>query len=151
MVTSEDRGNHPAYNGTASWDRLPTEDSPSCDKVAVPDVSAKEGDLSVNLEPEKVEISEQGIRIDWKDGHHSVYAPRMLRLHCPCAHCIDEWTRAPRLDPETVPQDVYAADYMMVGNYAVEFLWSDAHYTGIYTYESLRSLCSCMECLPSKE
>ena len=107
--------------------------------------------MSTNLEPERVEIAEQGIRIEWKDGHHSIYPPRLLRLRCPCAHCIDEWTHVPRLDPETVPQDLYAADYMMVGNYAVEFLWSDAHYTGIYTYELLRSLCSCMQCLSERE
>ena len=107
--------------------------------------------MSTNIEPEKVELAEQGIRIEWKDGHHSVYPHRFLRLRCPCAHCVDEWTRAARLDPETVPQDIQAVDYMMVGNYAVEFLWSDTHYTGIYTYENLRSLCSCMECLATRD
>jgi DUF971 family protein len=59
---------------------------------------------------------------------------------------VDEWTRAPRLDPESVPQDVKAVDQMTIGNYAVEFLWSDAHYTGIYTYDFLRSVCTCMQC-----
>ena len=107
--------------------------------------------MSADIELEKVELGEQGILIDWKDGHRSVYPHRFLRLRCPCAHCIDEWTRAPRLDPETVHQDVYAVEYMMIGNYAIEFLWSDAHYTGIYTYESLRSLCSCMQCLSNME
>lgn len=103
--------------------------------------------MSTSTAPEKVEISDQGIRIDWTDGHHSVYPHRFLRLRCPCAQCVDEWSRAPRLDPDTVPQDVHAVDHMMVGNYAIEFLWSDTHYTGIYTYEFLRNVCSCMECL----
>ena len=102
-------------------------------------------------ELEKAEIGEQGIRIGWKDGHQSVYPHRFLRLRCPCAHCIDEWTRAPRLDPETVPQDVRAVDHMIIGNYAIEFLWSDTHYTGIYTYEFLRSVCACMECLSRRD
>ena len=105
--------------------------------------------MASSLKPEKVEIEEQGIRIEWTDGHRSVYSHRFLRLRCPCAHCIDEWTRAPRLDPDTVPADVHAVDYMTIGNYAVEFLWSDTHYTGIYTYESLRSLCTCMQCASS--
>ena len=48
--------------------------------------------------------------------------------------------------PDKVPLDVYAADFMMVGNYAIEFLWSDAHYTGIYTYELLRKACTCIQC-----
>ena len=106
--------------------------------------------MSTNIEPEKVEISGEGIRIAWKDGHLGVYPHRHLRLKCPCAHCVDEWTRAPRLDPETVPQDLRAVDHMIIGNYAIEFLWSDAHYTGIYTYELLRSLCSCMQCLSNR-
>ncbi len=107
--------------------------------------------MSTSTEPEKVEITEQGIRIDWKDGHHSLYPHRFLRLRCPCAHCIDEWTQAPRLDPDTVPLDLYAADYIEVGNYAIEFLWSDAHYTGIYTHESLRNLCTCIQCTSDRE
>ena len=107
--------------------------------------------MSTDVSPETVEISEQGIRILWKDGHRSVYPHRFLRLRCPCAHCVDEWTHAPRLDPEIVPQDVQAVDYMMIGYYAIEFLWSDTHYTGIYTYDFLRTLCSCMECLAKRE
>lgn len=106
--------------------------------------------MSTGTQPETVEISDHGIRIEWKDGHRSVYPHRFLRLRCPCAHCIDEWTSAARLDPETVPQDVHAVDHMEVGNYAFQFLWSDTHYTGIYTYEVLRSLCTCMECIASR-
>lgn len=97
--------------------------------------------------PESVEISDAGISIVWRDGHRSIFPHRFLRLRCQCAHCIDEWTRAPRLDPEKVPGDVQAVDHMPVGNYALQFLWSDTHSTGIYTYEFLRSVCTCMECM----
>ena len=106
--------------------------------------------MTTSTQLEHIEITDQGIRIAWKDGHQSVYSHRFLRLRCPCAHCIDEWTRAPRLDPDTVPQDIQAVEYMQVGNYALEFLWSDTHYTGIYTYESLREMCTCMECVAGK-
>jgi DUF971 family protein len=40
---------------------------------------------------------------------------------------------------------------MDIGNYAIQFLWSDTHYTGIYTHDFLRSVCSCMQCLSNKE
>jgi DUF971 family protein len=33
-----------------------------------------------------------------------------------------------------------------MGHYAVQFLWSDGHYTGIYPYEFLRGACPCAEC-----
>ena len=41
-----------------------------------------------------------------------------------------------------VPPDVEALDYMTVGRYALQFLWSDAHQTGIYPYDLLRRLCN---------
>jgi len=107
--------------------------------------------LQLSNEPERVELEDQGIRIHWKDGHQSIYPHRLLRLRCPCAHCVDEWTHQLRLDPDTVPQDVQAVDQMTIGNYAIEFLWSDTHYTGIYTYDFLRSLCSCIECLSARD
>ncbi len=102
--------------------------------------------MSTDTKPSDVELSEQGIRIVWNDGHLSVYPHRLLRLRCPCAHCVEEMTGVPVLDPEAVPLDVQAVDHMTVGNYAIEFLWSDTHYTGIYTYEFLRDLCACIEC-----
>jgi DUF971 family protein len=35
---------------------------------------------------------------------------------------------------------------MQVGNYAIQFLWGDAHYTGIYPYPFLRKECTCIAC-----
>jgi DUF971 family protein len=39
-----------------------------------------------------------------------------------------------------VPEDVLAIDWMSIGRYAVQFLWSDAHETGIYPFRYLREL-----------
>ena len=50
------------------------------------------------------------------------------------------------LDPASVPADLRAEDYLPVGRYALQFLWSDAHYTGIYTYRALRAACTCIAC-----
>jgi DUF971 family protein len=34
-----------------------------------------------------------------------------------------------------------------VGNYALRFVWSDGHDTGLYTFAKLRyELCECTEC-----
>lgn len=91
--------------------------------------------------PSEVDIEGSSISILWDDGRRCVYPHRMLRLRCPCASCVDEMTGRPRLDPDTVPEDVRAVDHMPVGNYAIQFLWSDAHYTGIYTFRFLRAIC----------
>ena len=96
--------------------------------------------------PKEVTLSDDAIIILWDNGHRSVYPHRFLRLRCQCASCVDEMSGRPRLDPERVPQDVRAVDQMQVGNYALQFLWSDTHYTGIYTFRFLRSVCACIAC-----
>ena len=51
-----------------------------------------------------------------------------------------KWTGKRVVGPENIPEDVEALDWMTVGRYALQFLWSDAHDTGIYPYAMLRSL-----------
>lgn len=80
------------------------------------------------------------LRIEWRDGVESTYAPRALRLACPCAGCIDEMTGRPLLRPATVPEGVHPRSIEYVGRYALRFVWSDGHSTGIYPYEFLRRL-----------
>ena len=80
------------------------------------------------------------LRIEWGDGAASELAPRMLRLLCPCAACVDEMTGERTLRPETVREDVYPTAIHYVGRYALQFVWSDGHSTGIYTFEYLRQL-----------
>ena len=78
--------------------------------------------------------------IVWRDGHVSEYLPRMLRLRCRCAGCVDEITGEPLLDADRVPADVIPLAIRHVGRYALAFDWSDGHSTGIYPFEYLRAL-----------
>ena len=103
------------------------------------------------IEPTNVQLLPEGIAIQWADGHVSLYAHRELRLQCRCAECIGEWPNRRQLDTDAVPQDVVAVEYMTVGRYALQFLWSDAHYTGIYPYTLLRELCPCPECAGARD
>ncbi|MBM3942575.1 MAG: DUF971 domain-containing protein [SAR202 cluster bacterium] len=96
--------------------------------------------------PKEVDIGGANIIILWDDGHRSPYPHRYLRLRCRCASCVEEMTGRPRLDPNKVPQNVRAVDHMPVGNYGIQFLWSDTHYTGIYPFTLLRALCTCIAC-----
>ena len=86
------------------------------------------------------------LEIQWKDGHVSLYHPRYLRLACPCAGCVDEMTGQRTLLPSMVPENVYPREINYVGRYALQFVWSDGHDTGFYTFDTLRGLCSCEEC-----
>jgi len=33
-----------------------------------------------------------------------------------------------------------------VGRYAITFVWSDGHDSGIYAFDHLRSICPCVSC-----
>ena len=96
--------------------------------------------------PSEIRLEDNAIVIIWDDGHRSPYAHRYLRLRCPCASCVEEMTGRPILDPDSIPANIKAIDHLPVGNYGVQFLWDDAHYTGIYTYRALRAACTCIIC-----
>ncbi|MEQ1857825.1 MAG: DUF971 domain-containing protein [Longimicrobiales bacterium] len=83
---------------------------------------------------------EARLRILWGDGQSTEFWPRDLRLLCPCAGCVDEITGVRTLRPEAIDQGVYPTAIHYVGRYALQFMWSDGHSTGIYTFEYLRRL-----------
>ena len=98
------------------------------------------------VQPDAINLEDDAVVILWEDAHRSPFPHRYLRLACPCANCVDEMSGKRTLDPDTVSKDVKALDQMPVGKYGVQFLWSDAHYTGIYTYKVLRAACPCIIC-----
>ena len=98
------------------------------------------------VQPDAINLEDDAVVILWEDANRSPFPHRYLRLACPCANCVDEMSGKRTLDPDTVSKDVKALDQMPVGKYGVQFLWSDAHYTGIYTYKVLRAACPCISC-----
>lgn len=92
--------------------------------------------------PEEVGPTADGaaLRIVWRDGSSSILAPRQLRVRCPCARCVDEMTGRRILRPEDVSDDVYPTAIHYVGRYALRFVWSDGHDTGIYPFDYLRAI-----------
>lgn len=93
-----------------------------------------------------VNLDGQNVQIEWDDGHLSEWSATSLRISCGCAECVEEWSKRQLLDPASVPLDLKPEDYLMVGRYAVQFLWSDGHFTGIFPFDVLRSLCTCDDC-----
>ena len=51
----------------------------------------------------------------------------------------------PKPNPSPLKYSLVGAS--TVGSYAMQLQWGDGHSTGIYTWEHLRSLCECPECL----
>jgi DUF971 family protein len=106
----------------------------------------------VTSEPEQVAISKsRGIKIDWKDGHHSEYGLRYLRDHCPCASCSGTHPADPAEAAEPSPFQMFQPVLRIeavepAGSYALAIQWNDGHRSGIYSYEYLRAICPCDEC-----
>lgn len=104
------------------------------------------------IEPRDMRWLDKGVLgIEWSDGHQGVYPIRHLRQQCPCAACVDEWTGERRVQPDSIPLLIMLQDIEPVGNYALQFTWSDGHNTGIYTFSYLRRLCQCEICKPKTD
>ena len=86
---------------------------------------------------------EHDIHIRWEDGHESIYLARYLRLRCPCAGCVDEWTGKRTLRSDDLPRDVSPESLELVGRYGLRIFWTGGHSDGIYTFQLLRDLCPC--------
>jgi len=97
-----------------------------------------------------VTVRPDGIHIQWDDGHQSYYGHRYLRSQCSCAHCVNEMTGKRMISLAEIRRDVEALDWIQVGRYALQFLWSDAHTTGIYPFTVLRQLCQCDQCTAAR-
>jgi DUF971 family protein len=109
--------------------------------------------MSTSLMPVALgRVGTDQLRIEWNDGHRSVYSWRHLRQQCPCASCRGE-SEAPA-DPFHIlsekelraPKEIQPVEFSAVGRYAYKIVWNDGHDTGIYTLEHLRSLCQCPIC-----
>lgn len=99
--------------------------------------------MSVKPTAVKADKNEKLLIISWDDGRESRLPYAGLRANCPCVECKGghlymgtpadlELMRRPPDDDVTIEQ------IQAVGSYALQFQWSDGHYTGIYTWAYLR-------------
>jgi DUF971 family protein len=93
-------------------------------------------------------VSSRQTDITWNDGHFSSYPSWYLRENCMCASCVEEFTGVRKIFHGSIPASLDRISVAPIGNYALQFGWSDGHDTGIYSFEYLRKLCPCSRCLP---
>ena len=86
---------------------------------------------------EIVGLNRPDLTIHWDETSQSTYKARDLRLSCRCAHCIEEMTGRPLLDPHTVPDVITITNLDLVGTYGIQIRFSDGHGTGIFRFEDL--------------
>ncbi len=80
------------------------------------------------------------ITLKWSDNESISISNRLLRESCDCALCVDEMTRKPILNIDTIPNDIHAKEISTIGNYAILVNWSDGHNTGFFPFNTIRQL-----------
>ena len=118
--------------------------------------------MNISTDPLHIAVwKSKGIKIDWSDGHRSDLACGLLRDECPCASCTGAHGTEPQKSNYSAPEPagslfpMYRPVLKMlsieeVGTYAVRINWSDGHNTGIYSFEHLRRICPCAECVEAR-
>lgn len=94
------------------------------------------------------------VQITWSDEHISVYNFDGLRLACPCVECKGGHANMGIPTSKSAVKNAPATDLQLlgieaVGTYAIQPNWSDGHNTGFYSWELLREICPCDQCLPT--
>ncbi len=100
-------------------------------------------DNSVSPVDLKVKIAEQRLVVDWKDGAQTSHSFQALRHVCPCATCKTEResrSENPLHILKADPTGLKVVGAKLVGNYAIQFTWSDGHDTGIFDFRFIRSM-----------
>lgn len=91
-----------------------------------------------NLHIENIQQKDdRTLEIAWTNGTTHLFDAVELRKKCPCAACIDEWTRKPLLKPDSVADTTRPTTIKSVGRYAISIGFNDNHNTGIYPYDYL--------------
>ncbi|MCB1052844.1 MAG: DUF971 domain-containing protein, partial [Acidobacteria bacterium] len=86
------------------------------------------------------QVSTDEFGIEFADGKVWIQSARNLRLECPCAACVNEWTHEKILKPEDVKPDLSIVAIQSVGRYALRFVFDDGHDSGLFHFDRLRKL-----------
>ena len=121
--------------------------------------------MSPQTTPTRLHLKkDQRLEVDWADGQKCVYTISYLRSMCPCAQCRTVREAAPASGAGATPaappgaparpkktsltilpgnyaKPLQALSAELVGNYAIRIDWSDAHGSGIYSFQYLREIC----------
>ena len=95
------------------------------------------------LQPDDIQAIGPEIAIRWSDGVETYYPMEKLRALSPSAETTGERDLLGVKYGGESGKDyrgVCVTSWQVVGGYAVAFIFSDGHRTGIYSYEYLRAI-----------
>lgn len=93
--------------------------------------------------PTNIQIIGNELAILWGDGREDYYPMDKLRAYSPSAENMGERDILGNLyggTDQTEFPGVVVEDWKIIGNYAIQFIFSDRHNTGLYSFQYLRDL-----------
>ena len=90
--------------------------------------------------PASIELIGDLVAICWADGREDFYPMESLRALSPSADNVGEPDIFGNIhggDPRTEFPGVTVTDYEMIGRYALRFIFSDGHQTGLFSFPYL--------------
>lgn len=93
--------------------------------------------------PENIQFIGDFVALRWQDGREDTFSMEQLRAESPSAANKGETDLFGNVrggDPRTSFPGVRAIDWEWVGNYAIRFIFSDGHDTGLFSFGLLRKL-----------
>ena len=93
--------------------------------------------------PERIDLIGDTVAIRWTDGREDFLEMEKLRALSPSADNIGEpdiFGNVHGADPRSEFPGVRVNDYEKVGRYAVRFIFSDGHQTGLFSFKYLRQI-----------
>jgi DUF971 family protein len=102
-----------------------------------------EFEIPATAPPEDVELDRaRHLRLRWADGQVTTFLLDTLRAACPCAQCRSRRDLGQPVPPPRAPNapPLEARSAELVGNWGIQFHWSDGHDTGIFSWSLLHAL-----------
>ncbi len=88
----------------------------------------------------QIQFDDKEVTLTWPDGTRYQISNRELRLSCRCALCANELTGEKIFSEKNLLPNIAAKQIAPLGNYALSIAWNDGHASGIYPYETIKSL-----------
>ncbi len=88
----------------------------------------------------KLYFDSEKITITWSGEPPKTIKNNLLRSHCPCAQCKDEYTGVTKIQKETLQKNIMPLRIEPLGLYSILIHWNDGHHSGIYPYALLKQL-----------
>lgn len=96
------------------------------------------------MRPADIQAIGSELAIRWEDGTETYIGLERLRRACPCAGCKGEVDVMGHLHKgpakALTPRSFQLVSVSVVGGYAVQPVWGDAHASGLYPFEYLAAL-----------